>query len=37
MDPAVPLLDIYLGGGKTEKGTSPLVFKAVLFTIARTW
>jgi len=37
MDPAVPLLDMYLGEEKLiEKGTSPLVFKAALFTIART-
>ena len=37
MDPAVPLLDMYLGEEKQiEKGTSPRVFKAALFTIART-
>ena len=36
-DPAIPLLDIYPGGTKTERVTCIPLFIAALSTIARTW
>ena len=36
-DPAIPLLGIYPGETKTEKGTCIPSFIAALFTVARTW
>ena len=36
-DPAIPILDIYLGKIVTQKDKCTLIFIAALFTIAKTW
>jgi len=36
-DPAIPILDIYLGKFITQKDKCTLIFIAALFTIAKTW